>query len=435
MNMYEIISKKRRGFPLEEAEIRWVVEGFTRGEIPDYQMAALSMAICFQDMTAEETAVLTDAMAKSGDMVDLSLFGSDSVDKHSTGGVGDKTTLVVAPLVAALGGKVAKMSGRGLGHTGGTVDKLESIPGYRSSLTPEELLRQTMEVGVAVAGQSGNLAPADKKLYALRDVTATVDSVPLIASSIMSKKLAAGARSIVLDVKVGSGAFAKTEDFARRLAESMLSIGRSCGRNMTAVLSNMDEPLGFAVGNALEVKEAIDVLRGAEIPDLKNLSIELAASMLSMSKGWSMKEAREACAAALRDGRAIRKFREWIVAQGGDGRAAEDPDAVLPSAPCSAVLTAPLSGYITGMDTEAVGAACVHLGAGRSRMGDDIDHAAGIRFIRKTGDAVIAGEPVATLYGASDLRLEAALIELQKAIHFGCERPKALPLIIDVLRG
>ena len=434
MTMYEIISKKRRGEALSEEEIRWVIRGFTDGAVPDYQMSALAMAICFQGMDPQETAILTDAMARSGDTVDLSRFGTLSADKHSTGGVGDKTTLVVAPLAASLGAKVAKMSGRGLGHTGGTVDKLESIPGFRSSMHPEELLRQCERIGIAVAGQSGDLAPADKKLYALRDVTATVDSIPLICSSIMSKKLAEGAHSIVLDVKVGSGAFAKTEAFARQLAGEMIAIGKACGRNMTAVLSNMDQPLGWAVGNALEVREAVRVLQGEDIPDLRALCVQLAGAMLSMSRGWSMDEAKTACEKALDDGSALRKFREWISAQGGDARVADDPDAVLPRAPFRAEALSPADGYIAHMDTQAIGSLCVQLGAGRKELGDEIDHSAGLVFTRKTGAAVTRGQAFAAVYGADRDTVERTARELADTLQISEKPPVPLPLVIDVLR-
>ena len=292
MRTVDLIEKKRNGQILSEAEIRYLIDGYTRGEIPDYQMAAWAMAVYFRGMTREETVALTQAMEHSGDTVDLSAFGRYSVDKHSTGGVGDKTTLIVAPIVASLGGKLAKMSGRGLGHTGGTVDKLESIPGFQTTLTPEAFRRQVEEIGVAVIGQSGDLTPADKKLYALRDVTATVDSMPLIASSILSKKLAAGAKSIVLDVKCGSGAFMKTEADGRALAETMVSIGSACGRNMAALITNMDLPLGMYIGNALEVMEAVDVLRGKP-GALRELCSALAAQMLSLCHGWTVAEATE----------------------------------------------------------------------------------------------------------------------------------------------
>ena len=318
MRMYDIIEKKRNGHELNENEIRFFIKGFTEGTIPDYQASALMMAIYFQGMTEKETVCLTDAMAKSGDTVDLSRFGTLSVDKHSTGGVGDKTSLIVGPIVASLGGKVSKMSGRGLGHTGGTVDKLESITGYNTTLTNEEFLNQVENVGVAIIGQSGNLTPADKKLYALRDVTATVDSIPLITSSIMSKKLAAGSHNIVLDVKAGSGAFMKTLDDAEALAEQMVKIGKSCNRNIAAVITDMNSPLGNAIGNSLEVIEAVKVLKGEVKNDLYEVSVQLATLMLSLCFGWSEAEAEEKVISAIENGSAFSKMKEWIKAQGGD---------------------------------------------------------------------------------------------------------------------
>ena len=299
MRMYDLIVKKRGGIPLSAKEITWMIDGYTRGEIPDYQMSAFTMAVCFVGMTNEELAALTMAMVASGDRLDLSRFGKKSVDKHSTGGVGDKTSLIVAPLVSSLGGIVPKMSGRGLGHTGGTVDKLESFPGFRTTLSSEDFLTQVENIGVAVIGQSGNLTPADKKMYALRDVTGTVESLPLIASSIMSKKIAAGAHNIVLDVKVGSGAFNPNFEAAEKLAKAMVGLGQDCGRNVSAVITDMDRPLGFAIGNILEVKEAIRVLQGDDIPDLKEVCLTLASEMLSLSLGYAREESREKAAAAL----------------------------------------------------------------------------------------------------------------------------------------
>ena len=316
MRAVDLIEKKKQGNAHTAEELRFLIDGFTKGEIPDYQMSAWAMAVCFNGMTAEETALLTQYMAESGDQVDLSGL-KNTVDKHSTGGVGDKTTLIVAPLVASLGGTVAKMSGRGLGHTGGTVDKLESIPGYQTALSMEEFLNLSQKHGMVVAGQSGDLAPADKKLYALRDVTATVASVPLIASSIMSKKIAAGAKSIVLDVKCGSGAFMKTAEDAKILAEAMVEIGTACGRKMAALITNMDLPLGSAIGNALEVEEAIAVLQGQGPEDLKEVCIALAAQMLSLCRKWSLAQAEAKVKEALQSGAAYAKFEEWITAQGG----------------------------------------------------------------------------------------------------------------------
>ena len=395
--MYDIITKKKNGQPLTEGEIRFFVEHYTKGDIPHEQASALCMAICLKGMTLEETAILTDAMMRSGDTVDLSRFGDLSVDKHSTGGVGDKTTLIVAPLVASLGGKVAKMSGRGLGHTGGTVDKLESIPGYRTNLSPAEFEEISRRVGVCVVGQSGDLAPADKKLYALRDVTATVDSIPLIASSIMSKKLAGGARSIVLDVKCGSGAFMKTYEDAKTLADAMVAVGEACGRRVRALITNMDVPLGTCIGNALEVEEAVRILRGEQKDDLYRVCMALASQMLSLCKSITTEQAAIECEKAIADGRAFSKLKEWITAQGGDASVLEDT-ALLPKATIAKTICAAQDGYLSHIDTGGIGIAACQLGAGRTRKEDPIDPAAGIRLLAKTGDCVKQGDPLAILY-------------------------------------
>ena len=426
--MYDIITKKKQGLPLTEGEIRFFIEGYTAGSIPHEQASALCMAICLRGMTMEETAVLTDAMANSGDTVDLSAFGDLSVDKHSTGGVGDKTTLIVAPLVASLGGKVAKMSGRGLGHTGGTVDKLESIPGYRTSLSPEEFFEISRRVGVCVVGQSGVLAPADKKLYALRDVTATVDCIPLIASSIMSKKLAGGARSIVLDVKCGSGAFMKTPEEAKALADAMVEVGEKCGRRVRALITNMDVPLGTHIGNALEVKEAVKILRGEQEDDLYRVCIALASNMLSLVHGWSVEEAEAGCIAAIRDGRAYAKLLEWIAAQGGDTSVLEDLSR-LPVSPVCYALCAPETGYIAHMATDGIGIAACLLGAGRATKEDTIDPAAGIVLQTKTGDYVEKGQCIAYLHTSSEALLPAAERAFLESITMDSEPPVENPLI------
>ena len=433
MRMVDLIRKKRDGEKLSEAEIRFLIGDYTAGIIPDYQMSAFAMAVLFRGMDAEETAILTDAMMRSGDTVDLSCFGHLSVDKHSTGGVGDKTTLIVAPLVASLGGKLAKMSGRGLGHTGGTVDKLESIPGFRTTLEAEDFLRQVQEVGVAVIGQSGNLTPADKKLYALRDVTATVDSLPLIASSIMSKKLAAGSRSIVLDVKVGSGAFMKTLEDARALAEEMVAIGKACGRNVAAVLSNMDVPLGSCVGNALEVMEAVEVLRGGGDLRLRQLCVALSANMLSLVHGWSPEEAEEKANAAIDSGLAFETMKNWVAAQGGDASVLEDFSCFAPAS-CAYEVRAERTCYVTAMDAQKVGEASVLLGAGRSRKEDEIDPAAGIRLRKVTGDRVEEGETIATLYTNRAESLPAAEALLRSAYGWGDAAPAEQPLIFGIVR-
>lgn len=397
MRMYDIIYKKRKGEALNDEEIRFAVNGFTNCEIPDYQMSALAMAICFNSMTDTETAILTDAMAKSGDMVDLSEFGDLSVDKHSTGGVGDKTTLIVAPIVAACGAKVAKMSGRGLGHTGGTVDKLESIEGYKTEISIEDFFKQTRDIGVSVIGQTGNMTPADKKLYALRDVTATVDSIPLIVSSIMSKKLAAGAKSIVLDVKVGSGAFMPDLESATTLAKNMVEIGKRCSRNMAALITNMDLPLGHAIGNSLEVIEAISVLKNETAGDLKEICLALAANMLALSFKISHEEAYDKALNALESGLAYSKFKQWIAYQGGNVAWAENT-GLFPKASIIYEVKAPHSGWISKMNTASIGNVSSLLGAGRVTKTDVIDFSAGIKLNKKTGDHVEAGETLCTLY-------------------------------------
>ena len=428
MRMVDIIAKKRDGGVLSEEEIRFLISGYTKGEIPDYQMSAWAMAVLFRGMTAEETAILTDAMMASGDTVDLSAFGDLSVDKHSTGGVGDKTTLIVAPIVACLGGKVAKMSGRGLGHTGGTVDKLESVPGFRTTLSPEEFRAQVERIGVAVIGQSGNLTPADKKLYALRDVTATVDSLPLIASSIMSKKLAAGSRSIVLDVKCGSGAFMKTEADGRALAQAMVDIGKACGRNVAALITNMDIPLGTHVGNALEVKEAVEVLSGKE-GDLRTICTELAVHMLALCHGWEPEEARRKVTDALDSGKALQTMKDWLQAQGGDADFSK-----LPQATVVVPVKADRSGWITHMDAAEVGISSSLLGAGRMTKDDPIDYAAGIVLEKKTGDRVEPGDVLAWLHTNDESRLPAAEAKFRQALTWGENAPTRQPLIYGIVR-
>jgi len=428
MRVVDLIAKKRDGMELTEEEIRFLIRGYTDGVIPDYQMSAWAMAVFYRGMTDAETAILTDAMMHSGDTVDLSCFGDLSVDKHSTGGVGDKTTLIVAPIVASLGGRMAKMSGRGLGHTGGTVDKLESITGFRTTLSAEQFRRQVEQVGVAVIGQSGNLTPADKKLYALRDVTATVDSIPLIASSIMSKKLAAGAKSMVLDVKCGSGAFMKTEAEARKLAEAMVAIGKACGRNTAALLTNMDIPLGHCVGNALEVREAVEVLQGKS-GDLRQICIALAANLLALCHGWSVETAEKRVVEVLDNGQALETMKAWVAAQGGD------PDfSRLPVAPVRVPVKAERDGWITHMDAEQVGIASSLLGAGRMTKEDTIDHGAGIVLEKKTGDHAAAGEVLAWFHTSDQARLEAAEQRFRAAIHWGSEPPEHGTLIYGVIK-
>ena len=430
--MYDLIRKKRDGGELTDGEIEYFIGGFTNGEIPDYQASALLMAIFYRGMTERETVTLTGCMASSGDTVDLSRFGELSADKHSTGGVGDKTTLIVAPVVAALGGKMAKMSGRGLGHTGGTVDKLESIPGYKTDLSPADFLGQVEKIGVAVIGQSGNLTPADKKLYALRDVTATVDSIPLITSSIMSKKLAAGSHNIVLDVKVGSGAFMKTPEDAEELAREMVKIGKGCGRRVRAVLSNMDVPLGAAVGNSLEVIEAVNILKGADSGDLYEVSVILASQLVSMVRGIAASEAEREVRGAIRSGAAFEKMKEWIASQGGDVRYLDDV-SLFPAAAHVKDVLSPSSGHIVSTDAEKIGKASVKLGAGRASKEDPIDHAAGILIRKKTGDRIEVGDAICTLLTNDASALPGAEEEVLSAVGVGEAAPEAGPLIYGIV--
>ena len=433
MRMYDIIEKKRNGEKLSSEEIEFFISGYVSGEIPDYQISALLMAIYFSGMDDEETAVLTKAMMLSGDTVDLSEFGEFTVDKHSTGGVGDKTSLVVAPVMASLGCKMAKMSGRGLGHTGGTVDKLESIPGFKTSITPEEFFEQVRKTGVAVIGSTANLAPADKKLYALRDVTATVGSIPLIASSIMSKKLAAGAHNIVLDVKIGSGAFMKTEEQGRKLAEKMVNIGKSFNRNIAAVITNMDRPLGCAIGNSLEVLEAVSVLKGNEVPDFDGVCVALASTLLSLCYDISHEESEKRVLESIKSGAALAKFREWITAQGGSDEFVDNPEA-LGTAKYITEYKAQGSGYISFMNTEMIGKAAAALGAGREKTTDSVDHTAGIVLRKKTGDAVRSGDVIAVLYTNKEAsEIEAARL-LSEAITYSAEKPAEESLIYGIIK-
>ncbi|MBS6446090.1 MAG: thymidine phosphorylase [Clostridiales bacterium] len=432
MRMTDILEKKRDGGELSRAELEFFVRGLTSGEIPNYQISAWLMAVYFRGMSDRELADITELMAHSGDVTDLTPLGDRTADKHSTGGVGDKTTLIVAPLVACLGGIVAKMSGRGLGFTGGTVDKLESIPGFRTELSSEEFLATAAAHGLCVVGQSGNLAPADKKLYALRDVTATVESIPLIASSVMSKKLAAGARSIVLDVKVGSGSFMKDIGSARLLAEKMTAIGKSAGRRMAAVLTNMDVPLGHAVGNSLEVAEAVRVLEGRGPADLAEVSLTLASHMLSLATGEEPGLARVRCERALADGSAKRKLCEMVLAQGGDASYIENPDR-FPKAEIVTCVLSPCEGYLSHMNAEKIGAASSVLGAGREKKGDAVDHSAGIVLFRKTGEYVKRGETIAELHTSDRERVPEAESIFLAALAFSEEKPAPQKLIYDVI--
>lgn len=398
MRMVDIIEKKRDGQELTTAEINFFIEGYTKGEIPDYQASALAMAIYFQDMNDRERADLTRAMVESGDTIDLSAIDGIKVDKHSTGGVGDTTTLVLAPLVASLGVPVAKMSGRGLGHTGGTIDKLESIAGFHVELTREQFIDLVNRDKVAVIGQSGNLTPADKKLYALRDVTGTVNSIPLIASSIMSKKIAAGADAIVLDVKTGDGAFMKTQEDAEELAHAMVRIGNHVGRKTIAIISDMSQPLGFAIGNALEVKEAIETLQGKGPKDLTELVLTLCSQMVILAgKAKTSEEAKEMLLDAIHSGKALAKFKEFLANQGGDASIVDDLTK-LPQAKYKIELPAKQSGYISRMVADEIGVASMILGAGRATKEDVIDLAVGLVLHKKVGDKVEEGESILTIY-------------------------------------
>ncbi len=398
MRMVDLIAKKRDGHALTTEEINFIVEGYTNGDIPDYQVSSLAMAIFFQDMNDQERADLTMAMVNSGDTIDLSAIEGIKVDKHSTGGVGDTTTLVLGPLVAALGVPVAKMSGRGLGHTGGTIDKLEAVPGFHVEIENDEFMRLVNENKIAVIGQSGNLTPADKKLYALRDVTATVNSIPLIASSIMSKKIAAGADAIVLDVKTGAGAFMKTDEDAKRLAEAMVRIGNNVGRNTMAVISDMSQPLGEAIGNALEVQEAIDTLQGKGPKDLEELCLTLGSQMVYLAgQASSLEDAREKLIEVMNNGKALESFKTFLSAQGGDASVVDDPSK-LPQAQLKIEVEAKEDGYVSEIVADEIGTAAMLLGAGRATKESEIDLAVGLMLRKKVGDSVKKGESLVTIY-------------------------------------
>ena len=428
MRMYDLIMKKRNGSSLDKEEIEFLIREYVNGNIPDYQMSAFLMAVYFKGMTKEETVEMTLAAAHSGDMVDLSAIEGVKVDKHSTGGVGDKTTLIVAPIAAACGVKVAKMSGRGLGHTGGTVDKLESIPGMRICLTQEEFIDVVKKTGISIVGQSGNLAPADKKMYALRDVTATVDSIPLIAVSIMSKKLAAGNDCILLDVKTGSGAFMKTVEDANRLAEEMVMIGENAGKKTVALITNMDVPLGHNIGNSLEVVEAVKTLKGEGPKDLTEVCVELAANMLYLAGDKDMEECRRRVLEVIDDGSALDKLAEMVEAQGGDPEYIYHPEKFKKAA-YEKVIYADRSGYILSMDTQGCGIATSLLGAGRETKESSIDYAAGMILKKKTGDYVEANEPLAIMYAEEESRFEQAQIRFQESLQFGEQPPEPIKLI------
>lgn len=427
MRMYDIIEKKRDGHELTDEEIDFFIDGYVAGDIPDYQASALCMAIFYQGMTARETARLTLDMAHSGDMVDLSGISGIKVDKHSTGGVGDKTTLIVAPIVAACGVRVAKMSGRGLGHTGGTIDKLESIPGFVTGVERERFFEIVNTVGAAVVGQTGNLDPADKKLYALRDVTATVDSLPLIASSIMSKKIAAGADRILLDVKCGSGAFMKTAEAAIELAQAMVEIGEQVGRTTAALVTNMNRPLGRGIGNAIEVAEACATLSGEGPEDLTAVCVELAAGMLELAGKGTLAECRDLAREQIASGAGLAKLAEMVEAQRGDASYITDSSRFAPAA-FSREVRAETDGWVAGMDTERCGIASVALGAGRATKEDSIDYAAGIVLAKKPGDAVRAGDVLATLFTEHEELLDEGERILRESYQMSTEKPVDEPL-------
>lgn len=434
MRSVDLIQKKRDGGELTASELTFLIDGYSRGDIPDYQLSAWAMAVFFQGMTPRETAALTLAMANSGDQVDLGPISGIKVDKHSTGGVGDKTTLILAPLVASVGIPVAKMSGRGLGHTGGTIDKLESIEGFRTELSREKFMTQVNDIGLSVIGQSGNLAPADKKLYALRDVTATVESIPLIASSVMSKKIAAGANAIVLDVKTGSGAFMKTLEHSEQLAQAMVDIGTEVGRNTAAVISDMDQPLGFAIGNALEVQESIETLKGNGPEDLTELCLTLGAHMVILGgKSDSVESAKQLLRDQIASGAALDKFKAFITAQGGDASIVDDPTK-LPQAPFIVEVKASDSGFVNAIEAEQLGIAAMLLGAGRATYDASIDYAVGVTLRKKFGDPVNAGDTLALLHVRESNESTLAVAErVKQAYTIFSEKPLSRPLLLSVI--
>ena len=432
MRMVDIIEKKRNGEELTTPEIRFFVEGYTDGSIPDYQASALCMAIYFKDMTDRERADLTMAMVESGDQIDLSSIAGVKVDKHSTGGVGDTTTLPLAAMVAAVGVPVAKMSGRGLGHTGGTIDKLEAIEGFHVELTSDEFSKQVNEIGMAVIGQSGNLTPADKKLYALRDVTGTVSSIPLIAGSIMSKKIAAGADAIVLDVKTGDGAFMKTVEDSIKLAQAMVKIGNNVGRKTMAIISDMSQPLGFAIGNALEVQEAIDTLKGNGPQDLNELCYTLGAQMVVVGgKAETIEEARTMLEEVVANGAALEVLKKFITAQGGDATVVDDPSR-LPQAKFKFDVPAKQAGYVSKIEADDIGTAAMLLGAGRATKESEIDLAVGLVLHKKVGDAVAAGESLMTIHANTE-QVDEVLAKIYAHVHISAEKVEAPKLIEAII--
>jgi len=430
MRMVDLIEKKRDGYALTKEEIQFIIQGYTNGAIPDYQMSAFAMAVFFQGMNDEETAEFTMAMVHSGETIDLSKIDGIKVDKHSTGGVGDTTTLVLGPLVASVGVPVAKMSGRGLGHTGGTIDKLESVPGFHVEISNEEFIELVNKNKLAVVGQSGNLTPADKKLYALRDVTATVNSIPLIASSIMSKKIAAGADAIVLDVKTGAGAFMKELDDAKALAKAMVEIGNRVGRQTMAIISDMSQPLGYAIGNALEVKEAIDTLKGEGPKDLQELCLVLGSHMVYLAKkASSLEEARHMLERAIEDGSALEAFKRFLAAQGGDASVVDDPSK-LPQAKYVIELEAKEDGYVAEIVADEIGTAAMLLGAGRATKESAIDLSVGLVLRKKVGNAVKKGESLVTIYSNTE-QIDEVKQKLYENIRISPNPVQAPTLIYD----
>ena len=430
MRMYDIIKKKRDGLALTEQEIQFFIDGYVKGEIPDYQAAAFLMAVYYKGMNLDETRALTFGVRDSGVTLDFSNIDGIRVDKHSTGGVGDKTSLVVAPIVASLGVKVAKMSGRGLGHTGGTIDKLEAIPGFQTDLSEEEFISIVNDLGVAIVGQSHELAPADKKLYALRDVTATVDCLPLIVSSIMGKKLAADDDCIVLDVKTGSGAFCKTVEESVRLASVMVDIGKSAGKKMLALITDMDRPLGANIGNSLEVIEAINTLRGNGPADFTEVCMILATNMIYLAGKGTMEECEAMVKKSIEDGSALETLAKMVKAQHGDDSVIYNPD-LFPKAQYSREVKADKSGYIVRVDTEGYGIASLLLGAGRNTKEESIDYSAGITLVKKTGDKVEEGDVIAIMYTNDENRFQSAIDRFMKSTEIGAEEPEARPLVFE----
>ena len=434
MRMYDLIEKKKLGQELSTEEISEMIKGFTDGSVPDYQMAAMLMAICFQGMSKRETVDLTLAMRDSGDVLDLSGIKGVKVDKHSTGGVGDKTSLALTPIIAALGVPVAKMSGRGLGHTGGTIDKLECFPGFTTEISEQTFMDNVNRIGIAIAGQTANLAPADKKLYALRDVTATVDQMSLIASSIMSKKLASGSDAIVLDVKTGNGAFMKKYEDSVALAEAMVSIGTMAGKKTTAVITDMDQPLGYAVGNSLEVMEAIDTLQGRGPEDFKQVVFALGGQMLQAAgRADSQEEAEKLMQSVIEDGTALKKFAEFVTAQGGDASYVYETDK-FPKASYTKEIPATKEGYVGRILAEEIGIACMTLGGGRETKESSIDLSVGIILKKKNGDFVKEGETIAVVYGNDTGKMERAMEKIQNAYEITAEKPEGRLVVLKYIK-